>query len=331
MVEERELTLVEAINESLRQEMQRDPNIIIMGEDVATYGGVFGATSGLLKEFGPERVRDTPISEAGFVGTATGMAATGLRPVVELMFIDFFGVAMDQIYNQAAKLRYMCGGGINVPMVIRATIGAGWSAAAQHSQSLYSIFAHVPGLKVAIPSTPWDGKGLLMAAIRDDNPVMFFEHKVLYSRKGPVPSEPYTIPLGTCDVKREGSDITIAATGMMVERSLAAAEVLSKEGISAEVIDPRTIVPLDENTIIKSVRKTSRFLVVDEDYARCGVSAELAALVAEKAFDYLDAPVRRLAEPNVPLPFSPILEKSVIPTQEQIVKTAKEMIEGHSA
>ncbi|MEM4520061.1 MAG: alpha-ketoacid dehydrogenase subunit beta, partial [Sulfolobales archaeon] len=259
---ERIITFVEALNEALFQEMERDPNVIVMGEDVGVYGGIFGVTKGLLERFGSDRVIDTPISEAGFIGAAIGASAAGLRAVVELMFVDFFGVAMDQIYNQAAKMRYMFGGKIKVPVTIRTTIGGGVSAAAQHSQVLYSIFAHVPGLKVIIPSTPYDAKGLLISAIRDDNPKIFFEHKLLYGVKGPVPKEPYTIPFGVADVKREGSDVTVIALAYMVHEALKAADELAREGVSVEVIDPRTIVPFDKETILKSVKKTGKVVIV---------------------------------------------------------------------
>jgi pyruvate/2-oxoglutarate/acetoin dehydrogenase E1 component len=322
----REISFLEALNEALRQEMERDPTVIVMGEDVGVYGGVFGVTKGLLEKFGFERVIDTPISEAGFIGAAIGAAATGLRPVVELMFVDFFGVAMDQIYNQAAKMRYMFGGKIKVPITIRTTIGGGLSAAAQHSQVLYSIFAHVPGLKVVVPSTPYDAKGLLISSIRDDNPVMFFEHKLLYPVKGPVPEEPYTIPLGKADVKREGSDVTVIGLALTVHQALEAADILAKEGISVEVVDPRTIVPFDKEAILKSVRKTGRVVIVDEDYDRCGFASWVAAIIADEAFEYLDAPIKRITTPNVPIPFSPPLEKYILPSTEKIVRVVKALL-----
>jgi pyruvate dehydrogenase E1 component beta subunit len=322
----REISFLEALNEALRQEMERDPTVIVMGEDVGVYGGVFGVTKGLLEKFGFERVIDTPISEAGFIGAAIGAAATGLRPVVELMFVDFFGVAMDQIYNQAAKMRYMFGGKIKVPITIRTTIGGGLSAAAQHSQVLYSIFAHVPGLKVVVPSTPYDAKGLLISSIRDDNPVMFFEHKLLYPVKGPVPEEPYTIPLGKADVKREGSDVTVIGLALTVHQALEAANILAKEGISVEVVDPRTIVPFDKEAILKSVRKTGRVVIVDEDYDRCGFASWVAAIIADEAFEYLDAPIKRITTPNVPIPFSPPLEKYILPSTEKIVRVVKALL-----
>jgi pyruvate dehydrogenase E1 component beta subunit len=322
----REISFLEALNEALRQEMERDPTVIVMGEDVGVYGGVFGVTKGLLEKFGFERVIDTPISEAGFIGAAVGAAATGLRPVVELMFVDFFGVTMDQIYNQAAKMRYMFGGKIKVPITIRTTIGGGLSAAAQHSQVLYSIFAHVPGLKVVVPSTPYDAKGLLISSIRDDNPVMFFEHKLLYPIKGPVPEEPYAIPLGKADVKREGSDVTVIGLALTVHQALEAADILAKEGISVEVIDPRTIVPFDKEAILKSVRKTGKVVIVDEDYDRCGFASWVAAIIADEAFEYLDAPIKRVTTPNIPIPFSPPLEKHILPSTEKIIRAVETVV-----
>ncbi|MEM1880686.1 MAG: alpha-ketoacid dehydrogenase subunit beta [Sulfolobales archaeon] len=326
MSELREITFVEALNEALLQEMERDPNIIVMGEDVGVYGGIFGVTKGLLERFGPDRVIDTPISETAFIGAGVGAAAAGLRPVVELMFVDFFGVCMDQIYNQAAKMRYMFGGKIKIPLTIRTTIGGGLSAAAQHSQVLYSIFVHVPGLKVIVPSTPYDAKGLLISAIRDDNPKIFFEHKLLYGIKGPVPKEPYTIPFGVADVKAEGSDVTVVAVAYMVHEAIKAANMLKNEGISVEVIDPRTLVPFDKETIFKSVKKTGRLVVVDEDYDRCGFASWVAALVADECFGYLDAPIKRVTTPTVPIPFSPVLEREILPNADKIVKAVKEVV-----
>jgi pyruvate dehydrogenase E1 component beta subunit len=326
MGEVREITFVEALNEALMQEMERDLNVIVMGEDVGVYGGIFGVTKGLLQKFGPDRVIDTPISEAGFIGAAVGAAAAGLRPVVELMFVDFFGVCMDQIYNQAAKMRYMFGGKIKIPVTIRTTIGGGLSAAAQHSQVLYSIFAHVPGLKVVVPSTPYDAKGLLITAIRDDNPKIFFEHKLLYGVRGPVPKEPYTIPFGVADVKMEGSDVTVVAVAYMVHEALKAANELKKEGISVEIIDPRTLVPFDKEAVTKSVKKTGRLVVVDEDYDRCGFASWIAAIVADECFGYLDAPIKRVTTPTVPIPFSPVLEKEILPNAEKIIKAVKEVV-----
>jgi len=322
----REITFVEALNEALRQEMERDPNVFVIGEDVGVYGGVFGVTKGLFEKFGPDRVIDTPISEAGFIGLCVGAAIAGLRPVVELMFVDFFGVCMDQIYNQAAKLRYMTGGKAKIPLTIRTTIGGGFRAAAQHSQVLYSIFAHVPGLKVIVPSTPYDAKGLLISAIRDDNPKIFFEHKKLYGVKGPVPEEPYTIPLGKADVKKEGKDVTVVAVAWMVHEALKAAEKLEKEGISVEVIDPRTLVPLDKETILNSVKKTGRLVIADEDYDRCGFASWVASIVADEAFDYLKAPIKRVATPNVPIPFSPPLEDEILPNATKIENAIRSIV-----
>jgi pyruvate dehydrogenase E1 component beta subunit len=325
-VSTRKITFTEAINEALRQEMERDPSVILMGEDIGVYGGAFGVTKGLIQKFGPDRVIDTPISEAGFIGAAVGAALAGLRPVVELMFVDFFGVAMDQIYNQMAKLRYMSGGQLKVPVTLRAPIGAGISAAAQHSQTLYSIFAHVPGLKVVVPSTPYDAKGLLISSIRDDNPVIFLEHKVLYGLKGEVPEEEYTIPLGKADIKREGDDVTVIGLARTVWHALDAAEQLSKEGISIEVIDPRTIVPFDKETILKSVKKTGRVVIVDEDYDRCGFASWVASIIVDEAFEYLDAPIKRITTPNVPIPFSPPLEQYILPDAKKIINTVKSIL-----
>jgi len=321
------MTYRDALREALREEMLRDETVFLLGEDVGRYWkGAFKVTKGLAEEFGDERVRDTPISESAIIGVATGAAITGMRPVAEIMFGDLSALAMDQIANQAAKLRYMFGGQTKVPLVIRMPFGAGVNIAAHHSQSLEAWFLHVPGLKIAMPSTPYDAKGLLKTAIRDDNPVMFFEHKLLYSIKGPVPEEEYTVPLGVADVKREGEDVTIFATLYMVHKSLAAAEMLSKQGISAEVVDPRTLVPLDKQAIVDSVKKTGRIVIVTEDCKTGGVSAEIAAVVAEEAIDYLDAPVKRVAEPDTPIPFSPPLEKFVIPDENRIIGAVKEIV-----
>ena len=327
----RELTFKEAITEALMQEMERDEKVFLMGEDLGVFygGGPFGVTPAekFLKKFGPERVRDTPISEAAFVGAAATAAATGLRPIVEIMFVDFFGVCMDQIFNQAAKMRYMFGGQAKVPMVIRTVIGGGFGFAAHHSQCLYSIFAHVPGLKVVVPSTPYDAKGLLAMAIRDDDPVMFFEHKGLYgSVKGPVPEEPYTVPFGKAEIKREGKNVTVVATALMVHKAIIAAQKLEKEDISLEIIDPRTIVPLDKKTILESVKKTSKLVIVDEDYERFGFASEIAAIVAEEGLFYLDSPIKRVATPNVPIPYSPALEKAVIPDEGKIISAVKQIV-----
>jgi len=322
----RKLTFAGALNEALKQEMRRDPNIYVAGEDVGVYGGIFGVTAGFLQEFGEKRVRDTPITESAIIGSAVGAAATGLRPVVELMFVDFIGVTLDQLYNQAAKMKYMFGGKAKLPIVVRTTCGAGMCAAAQHSQSLEAWFMHIPGLKVAVPSTPYDAKGLLITAIRDDNPVFFIEHKMLYGIEGDVPEEPYTIPFGKADVKREGKDVTIVATMAMVHKALAAAEELAKGGIEAEVIDPRTLTPLDEEGIINSVKKTHRLVIVHEEVKRAGSGAEVAATVAEEAFDYLDAPIKRVAAPFTPVPFSPALEKEYIPSEAKIIAAVKEVV-----
>jgi pyruvate dehydrogenase E1 component beta subunit len=326
----REITMSEAINEAIREEMGRDENVVLWGEDVGAAGGVFKVTKGILDRFGPERVFDTPMSEAGIVGLAVGAAMTGLRPVVEVMFGDFLTLAMDQLVNQAAKIHYMSGGTFRVPMVVRTTLGAGRRTAAQHSQSLHAWVAHIPGLKVVLPSSPYDAKGLLKTAIRDNNPVVFFEDKISYQRKGPVPDpdQDYTISFGQADVKREGSDLTIIATSSMVHMALTAASKLSEDGIQAEVIDPRTLVPLDSQTLIDSVKKTSRCIVVDQGYQSFGVTAEIAALVAEQAFYALDVPVRRLGAVDVPIPFSPSLEDLTIPTVESIVVLAHEMVAG---
>ncbi|RKX44136.1 MAG: alpha-ketoacid dehydrogenase subunit beta [Thermotogae bacterium] len=323
----REITFAQALNEALDYEMSKDPKVVVMGEDVGVYGGIYGVTAGLYDKYGPERVIDTPIAESGFVGTGVGAAATGLlRPVVELMFIDFLGVTFDQIYNQAAKMRYMFGGKAKISMVLRTTCGAGFSAAAQHSQSLHAIFAHVPGLKVVMPSTPYDAKGLLISSIEDDDPVIFIEHKALYAIKGEVPEEPYSIPLGEADVKREGKDVTIVATAAMVHKSLEVAEKLEKDGISVEVVDPRTIVPLDVDTIIDSIKKTGKLVVVDEGYPRCGFATDVAALAVSKAFDSLKAPVKIVTPPATPVPFSPVLESEWIPSSEKIEKAVREIL-----
>jgi 2-oxoisovalerate dehydrogenase E1 component len=313
-----ERTMAEALNEALHAEMTRDARVFLMGEDVSLIGGIFGVTRGLRDRFGEDRVRDTPISEAGFLGAGVGAAIAGLRPVVEIQIWDFIAVTMDQVVNQAAKFRYMLGGGPTVPLVIRGPQGGGIRLAAQHSQSLEAWFAHVPGLVVVAPSTPYDAKGLLASAIRDDNPVIFLEHKALYAVKGPVPAEPYAIPLGKADVKREGSDVTVIATQAMVARALASAAELEKDGIGVEVIDPRTLVPLDEATILASVRKTHRLVIAHEAVKRGGFGAELAALVAEKAMDELDAPVVRVGARAVPMPYNDALERATIPSQADI-------------
>jgi acetoin:2,6-dichlorophenolindophenol oxidoreductase subunit beta len=318
----RELTFAQAIHDALAEEMRRDSRVCIFGEDVAEAGTPFKVLAGLVEEFGTERVLDTPISEAGFTGIGVGAAMTGLRPVVDIMFGDFITLTMDQMANQAAKVHYMSGGRWKVPMVMRTTLGATRRSAAQHSQSLHAWFSHVPGLKVVLPSTPYDAKGLLKTAIRDENPVVFFEDKMMYKLKGPVPEEEYTIPLGLADVKLVGRDITIVATSSMVQVALGAAHRLEQNGISAEVIDPRTTWPLDEKTLIDSVRKTSRAIVLDEGYEKYGVTAEIAAVIAQGAFYDLDAPVTRMAAMHVPIPFSPPLEDMTVPTEKTVSEMA---------
>jgi pyruvate/2-oxoglutarate/acetoin dehydrogenase E1 component len=321
----RQLTLGDAIREALAEEMRHDSRVLILGEDIAEAGTVFKVLTGLVDEFGPDRVLDTPISEPGFTGIAVGAAMTGLRPVVDIMFGDFIGLTMDQMVNQAAKIHYMSGGKWKVPMVMRATLGATRRSAAQHSQSLHAWLCHIPGLKVVTPSTPYDAKGLLKSAIRDDNPVAFFEDKMMYRLKGPVPEEEYTIPLGVADIKREGDDLTIVATSSMVQVALGAAKMLEEYDISAEVVDPRTLWPLDEQTILDSVRKTSRAIVMDEGYGRYGVMAELASVIAEGAFFDLEAPIKRLGAMHVPIPFSPPLEDATVPTEEMVFEAGREL------
>lgn len=322
----REITYAASIAEAIKEEMKQDENVIVIGEDVGPYGGNFKTTAGLWSEFGDTRVIDTPISEAGFTGAGLGLAITGMKPVVELMFGDFVAVAMDQLINQIAKMRYMSGGKIKVPIVIRTNIGAGRSSAAQHSQSLHAFFMHVPGFKIAMPSNPYDAKGLLKTAIRDESPIMFFEHKMLYNQKGFVPDEEYTIPFGSAKIIKEGKDVTILATSLMVHRSLEAANILSKENIDVEIIDPRTLIPLDEEKILSSVKKTKHLLIVDEGYERCGITSEIAFLVMNKVFDYLDAPIERVCNMNTPIPFSKPLEEFVIPNTERIIKKVKQIL-----
>lgn len=322
----RTLTFAGALNEALRQEMRRDPKIFLAGEDVGQYGGIFGVSKGLVEEFGETRVRDTPITESAIIGLAVGASASGMRPVVELMFVDFIGVAMDQLFNQAAKIKYMFGGKAHLPLVLRMTEGAGINAAAQHSQCLESWFMHIPGLKVVLPSTPYDAKGLLVTAIRDGNPVVFLEDKKLYGIEGEVPEEEYAIPFGKADIKRAGKDVTVVATMTMVHRALNAAAELEKEGISVEVIDPRTLTPLDEGTIIESVKKTHRLVVVTEEVGHAGSSAEIAARVADKAFDYLDAGIKRVTAPFTPVPFSPKLEPFYMPDEGKIIAAIREVV-----
>jgi len=325
----REITYLEAVREALWQEMERDERVFIIGEDVGVYGGAFGVTLGLVEEFGEERVIDTPISEYGIAGAITGAALVGMRPVGEIMFMDFTTFAMEQLVNQAAKMRFMFGGTIEVPFVLRTPAGSGTGAAAQHSQSLEAWFVHVPGLKVVAPSTPYDAKGLLLASIRDDNPVIFVEHKLLYKIRGPVPEEPYTIPLSSAEVKRAGHDLTIIATSIMVRRSLEAAEQLAREGIEAEVVDPRTLKPLDEETLVRSVKKTGRVLIVHEACKTGGYGGELAAMIAgSEAFDYLDAPIVRLAGRDMPIPYNRNLEYHTVPQVEDIVEAARQLARG---
>ena len=323
--EPRELTFAEAVREALTEEMRRDLSVFVIGEDVAEAGTPFKVLSGLAKEFGLERVIDTPISEPGFTGIAIGAAMTGMRPVVDIMFGDFITLVMDQMANQAAKIHYMSGGHFKVPLVMRTTLGATRRSAAQHSQSLHALFSHIPGLKVVVPSTPYEAKGLLKSAIRDDNPVAFFEDKMMFRMKGPVPADDYTIPLGVADIKRIGTDITLVGTSSMVQVALAAADQLAKDGISAEVVDPRTTFPLDKITLIESAKKTGRAIVIDEGYSRYGVTAEIASVIAEGAFYYLDAPVQRMGAMDVPIPFSPALEDLTVPTPETVAAAAKSL------
>ncbi|MFQ5856136.1 MAG: alpha-ketoacid dehydrogenase subunit beta [Anaerolineae bacterium] len=322
----REISYREAVREALAEEMRRDERVFLLGEDIADpFGGSYKVTLGLTDEFGPERVRNTPLSEAAIAGAALGAALTGMRPVAEIMYVDFITLAMDQIVNQAAKIRYMSGGQTAVPLVIRTQGGPGRSSAAQHAQSLEAWFIHVPGLFVVMPSTPYDAKGLLKSAIRDDNPVIFIEHKLLYNEKGPVPAEPYAIPLGQADVKREGEHVTIVATSMALWRALEAAEELAAVGISAEIVDPRTLFPLDVDTIVESVKRTGRLVVVHEAVGRGGFGAEVAAQVGTLVFDYLDAPIQRVAAPPVPVPFAPVLEKQVMIHAADIVAAVQNL------
>jgi pyruvate dehydrogenase E1 component beta subunit len=334
MAEERVISMYQAIAEAIGQEMERDERVFVLGEDVGVYGGIFGATTELRNQFGDERVLDTPISEMGFVGAAVGAALEGMRPIAEVMFIDFIGACFDQVLNHFSKIHYMSGGQLQVPMVIMTAIGGGYNDAAQHSQCLYSLFGHIPGIKVVVPSTPRDAKGLMTESIRDDNPVMYFFHKglmglpwmsIIDATWAPVPEEAYTIPFGVADVKREGTDVTLVTLSMMVHRSLEAAEKLAGEGISVEVIDLRTLVPLDKETVVGSVKKTHRLLVVDEDYLSFGMSGEIAAVVAEEALDYLDVPPKRLAVPDVPIPYSNSLEDFVIPGAKSIARAVREV------
>lgn len=323
----RKITYREALREALREEMRRDQNVFLLGEDIGRYwGGAFKVTEGLADEFGDDRVRDTPISESAIVGVGVGAAITGMRPVAEIMFGDLTALAMDQIANQAAKIRYMFGGQAKCPLVVRTPFGAGVNIASHHSQSLEAWFMHVPGLLVAIPSMPYDAKGLLKTALIGNNPVFFCEHKLLYPVEGEVPEHDYTIPFGEAVVRREGSDVTVIATAYMVHKALEAAAMLEKEGLSVEVIDPRTLTPLDKQTLVRSVKKTGRVVIVSEDCKTAGVSAEIAAVIAEEALDYLDAPIKRLAEPDTPIPFSPTLEQYVIPNEKTIIEAVKGVV-----
>ncbi|MEF9427225.1 MAG: alpha-ketoacid dehydrogenase subunit beta [Candidatus Mariimomonas ferrooxydans] len=322
----REIEYREAIKEAVIEEMDKDKSVFLIGEDIGVYGGAFRAYKGLLEKYGPERVINTPISEIGIIGAGVGAALTGQRPIAEIMFIDFTTLAMDQIVNQAAKIRYMTGDSLNVPMVIRTQGGAGRGVAAQHSQSLEAWFYHVPGLKVVMPATSYDVKGLLKTAIRDDNPVVFLEHKMIYLIKGEVPEEEYTIPFGVADIKREGSDITIVAYSNMLFKSLEAAKELEKEGVSCEIVDPRTLVPLDLDTIVESVKKTGRLVVVTEACKRGSVASDISAKVTEKAFDWLDAPVKIVAGLNTPIPYNSTLEQASIPHTKDIITAVKEII-----
>jgi pyruvate/2-oxoglutarate/acetoin dehydrogenase E1 component len=341
MPEQPARTIAQALRQALIEEMRCDERVVLLGEDIAVLGGAYRVTEGLMEMFGDERVRDTPISEAAIVGAAVGAAMTGLRPVVEIQFNDFLTCAMDQICNQAAKMRLMMGGQVSVPLVIRTPFGA-TGRGAQHSQSLEAWFMHTPGLKVVMPSTPYDAKGLLKAAIRENNPVLFFEHKLLYGSSSPggrartfvdqldevftpAPDEDYTIPLGTAEVKRLGKDVTIVATGLMLHKSISAAKQLAKEGIEAEVIDPRTLYPLDTSTILTSIEKTGRLVVASEDVGTCGFTAEIAALAAESALYNLDAPVRRVSAANSPVPFAPVCEQSVIPQEQDVIAAVKSL------
>jgi len=335
--------MAQAIREALREEMLRDETVFLMGEDIGLFGGPFGVTKGLMEEFGEERVRDTPISEAGFIGAAVGAAITGMRPVVEVQYSDFLACGMDQIVNQAAKMSLVSGGQLKVPMVLRAPTGA-TGRGAQHAQSPHAWFMHCPGLKVAGPSTPYDAKGLLKTAIRNDNPVIFFEHKLLYGSRSvgsgkevdeggpasaaaaPIPEEEYTLPFGKAEVKRKGEDVTVVATLLMVHKALSAAKVLSGQGISVEVVDPRTFVPFDKQPVIDSVKKTGRVVIVDEGHRTGGMAAEIAAIIAEEAIYYLDAPIKRVATHDTPIPFAPILERRVIPDEDRIIEAIKEVM-----
>ena len=319
----KKMTYAEAIRDAMRMEMKRDESVYIAGEDVGVFGGVFGVTAGLLQEFGPGRVMDTPISETAIVGHAVGAAAAGLRPVVDIMFVDFMGICLDELSNQAAKMRYMFGGKGKVPMVLHTSCGAGISAAAQHSQSLEAWFTHIPGVKTVMPSTPADAKGLMATSIRDNNPVVYIGHKQLFATEGEVPEGDYAIPFGKAQVMKEGSDVTIVAWSLMVHKALAAAALLAKEKINAEVLDLRTLAPLDKEAILKSVGKTGKLVIVHEAVRTSGFGGEIAAIVADEGFDLLDAPIRRVTAPDTPVPFSPVLESAFMPNEEKIVAAVK--------
>ena len=331
-------TFRQALNEALHLEMSRDKNVIIFGEDVCggtggtgekdAWGGAFGVTKGLLSEFGPDRIMDTPITESAFVGAAVGAAMTGLRPVTEIMFVDFLGVCFDQIFNQAAKVRYMFGGKADMPMVLRASYGAGASSASQHSQALYPIFTHIPGLKVVVPSNPYDAKGLLINAIRDEDPVIFLEHKMLYDFSGEVPDEAYTVPFGEAGIIREGKDVTLISLGKMVNVCQEAADELAKENVAASILDLRTISPLDEETILEFTEETGRMVIVDEAYPRCGVAADVSSIIVEKAFSYLKAPIKKVTPPHSPVPYAPNLEQAFLPSSQNVIDAVKEVIRG---
>jgi len=341
MSESRQLDFAEAIREAIRQEMKRDKTVFVLGEDVGKFGGIFGCTKGLQEEFGEERIRDTPISETAIIGAAVGAAVTGMHPIAELEFMDFIGCGMDQVFNQMAKIRYMFGGSMSVPVVLRTPCGSRYPVAcgaAHHSQSLEAWFIHVPGLKVAVPSTPYDAKGLLITAIRGQDPVLFVEHKLLYYAKrmpklrepypgliANVPEEPYSIPFGKAEVKRPGEDVTVIATMMMVHKALRVAEDLAKMGISIEIVDPRTLVPFDKETVVNSVKKTGRVVVASEDAKTGGVAAEISSIIMEEAFDYLDAPVKRVSALDLPVPYAPALESTVVPQERHIREAVIEL------
>lgn len=332
---DRKLTTQKAIAEAIAQSMEADEDVLVLGEDIGVYGGIFGATEGLLDRFGEERVIDTPISETGFIGAAVGMAINGLRPIAELMFVDFFGVCMDQIYNNMAKIHYFSGGNVKVPMVLMTAVGGGYSDAGQHSQTLWSTFAHMPGMKVVIPSNPYDAKGLMISAIRDDNPVLYMFHKGVQGlgwmthnprATGKVPEDVYEVPIGQASVVREGTDVTVVAVSLDVHKALDAAETLEEKGISAEVVDLRSLVPLDREAILESLRKTHRLVVVDEDYHSFGMSGEVIATAVEGAFDYLDAPPMRVTTPDIVIPYSRPLEQFALPSAEKIVAAVEQLV-----